>query len=145
MHWRKFHHIWNNKIHLNNWLILFAGKPISPSDVFVVCKITTASFHWKSEFNGGLTQYFHIQFWDKGNNANRKTTENITDTGELTTLQYTLKNLQSNLAYRFRILSTNFYGTSSSNVVECKTDSEGKLCFSLIKTIIQNIVQHIHI
>lgn len=117
-------------------MILFAGKPISPSDVFVVCKITTASLHWKSEFNGGLIQYFHIQFWDIRNDTNTKTKENITDPGELTTLQYTIQNLKSNQAYRFAILSTNFYGTSSSTVVECKTDSEGKLCFSLIITII---------
>ncbi|CAC5416043.1 unnamed protein product [Mytilus coruscus] len=97
------------------------GKPISPSNVLVVCKSTSVTIFWNSEFDGGAKQTFIVKYWRTldGTTISSALIGNLTE-------QAVIKELVSDSNYNFIVQATNKYGTSNSTIKTCKTDAKGK-------------------
>ncbi|XP_052061604.1 synaptogenesis protein syg-2-like isoform X2 [Mytilus californianus] len=95
------------------------GKPESPSHVLVVCKRTSVTIVWKSEFDGGAKQTFMVTYWRTldGTTISSALKGNLTE-------QAVIKELMSDSMYNFIVQATNNYGTSNSIIKTCKTDAK---------------------
>ena len=97
-------------------------KPTAPTVFYVVCKTTSAVVLWKSKFNGGSQQEFHVQYWRISQSSTSILSPNIPDTGVTADLQYTVNNLVPETIYIFQIIARNYLGDSLSKQVKCTTD-----------------------
>ncbi|XP_052101392.1 muscle M-line assembly protein unc-89-like isoform X2 [Mytilus californianus] len=102
-------------LHVN---VVPKGKPTPPSNVFVVCKSTSATIVWKPEFDGGDKQKFVVKYWKTSEGTNILSTTPVTDLAG----QSVIKQLMSGSNYSFVVEATNIYGPSNATLIACKTD-----------------------
>lgn len=103
-------------------LVFQTGKPTPPSNVFVVCKTTSATIFWKPEFDGGDNQTFEVKYWKTSQVTTLLSTTPVTDLAG----QSVIEQLLSGFNYSFVLQTSNIYGTSNATLLTCETDVKGK-------------------
>ncbi|VDI02991.1 Hypothetical predicted protein [Mytilus galloprovincialis] len=106
-------------LHVN---VVPKGKPTPPSNVFVVCKTTSATIFWKPEFDGGDKQTFEVKYWKTSQVTTLLSTTPVTDLAG----QSVIEQLLSGFNYSFVLQTSNIYGTSNATLLTCETDVKGK-------------------
>ena len=105
-------------------LILLA-IPDPPSNVSAVCDTSPFStiISWRSEFDGGRTQTFHVWFEICSENVHEFVaySEEKSDPGRNKYVSVEINSLQSATSYIFYVSSSNDYGSSKSTNVFCNT------------------------
>ena len=105
-------------------LILLA-IPDPPSNVSAVCDTSPFStiISWRSEFDGGRTQTFHVWFEICCENVPEFVaySEEKSDPGRNKYVSVEINSLQSATPYIFYVSSSNDYGSSKSTNVFCNT------------------------
>ncbi|CAG2199847.1 unnamed protein product [Mytilus edulis] len=102
-------------LHVN---VVPKGKPTPPSNVFVVCKTTSATIFWKPEFDGGDKQTFEVKYWKTSQVTTLLSTTPVTDLAG----QSVIEQLLSGSNYSFVLQTSNIYGTSNATLLTCETD-----------------------
>lgn len=85
----------------------------------VVCGRTQARVHWRSSFNGGYPQLFTVIILNGQDGTNLS--YRFQDNGENEIHVAHVSNLQPSVTYWFFVFAKNSYGSSSSEVIRCKT------------------------
>jgi hypothetical protein len=105
-------------------LILLA-IPDPPSNVSAVCDTSPFStiISWRSEFDGGRAQQFHVWFEICCENVHEFAaySEETSDPGRNKYVSVEISSLQSATPYIFYVSSSNYYGSSRSTNVFCNT------------------------
>lgn len=88
---------------------------------------------WRSSFNGGDSQTFTVYAVFAQQQASRS--ELIDDTGENKVHATEIWNLQPSTEYIFYVVAKNKHGSSSSEIISCKTLGGkyfGQKCYNLV-------------
>ena len=114
----------NNIIIICNRLILLA-IPDPPSNVSAVCDTSPFStiISWRSEFDGGRAQTFHVWFKICRENVHEFVaySDEKSDPGRSKYASLKITSLQAATPYIFYVSSSNNYGSSKSTNVFCNT------------------------
>nr|XP_034300633.1 B-cell receptor CD22 [Crassostrea gigas] len=95
------------------------GKPEPPRNTAVVCEITQARVQWISSFDGGNQQYFTVIILNGQDGTNLS--YSFHDKGENELHAAHINNLQPLVTYWFVVSAKNNYGSSPSEITNCKT------------------------
>ncbi|CAC5374228.1 unnamed protein product [Mytilus coruscus] len=105
---------------VQNVILTPKGHFISPSNVYVVCKSTTATVIWIPDLIGGYSEDFYVQYTDMGTNNGSSNRILYNDTYQH--MVYVVDGLHLDRRYHFTVLSVSVLGLLKSETVECFTD-----------------------
>ncbi|CAC5374230.1 unnamed protein product [Mytilus coruscus] len=106
--------------YVQNVILTPKGHFISPSNVYVVCKSTTATVIWIPDLIGGFSENFYVQYTDMGTNNGSSNRILYNDTYQH--MVYVVDGLHPDRRYHFTVLSVSVLGQLRSETVECFTD-----------------------
>lgn len=79
--------------------------------------------YWRSEYNGGSTQTFHVIFWNPETNISIQSNV-ILDEGETYDRNYHAESLDPNTAFVVFVKASNKHGNAkSTDSINCTTDA----------------------
>ncbi|XP_063416835.1 cell adhesion molecule DSCAM-like [Mytilus trossulus] len=108
--------------YIKSFEVIPLDPPDQPTDIFVVCEVTSMIVSWRSGFNGGSQQKFRVA-WLNIRTQNTKHSPKLMDYGQGQTIQYINKSLEPSTSYNIYVEATNKQGVVKSGNTYCTTGS----------------------